>query len=168
MTIWTILFLAFLVVQRLGELALARRNTRRLLDRGATEVGASHYPLIVGLHGTWLFCLLIFGHDESVRWGWLAIFALLQVFRFWIIASLGGRWTTRIIVLDEPLVTRGPFRFVRHPNYLLVAAEIFVGPMVLGLLWIALLFTALNAAILTLRIRIENAALASHAHGRGG
>ncbi len=168
MTIWTTLFLAFLVVQRLGELALARRNTRRLLDRGAREVGASHYPLIVGLHGTWIFCLIIFGHDESVRWGWLAIFALLQGFRFWIIASLGGRWTTRIIVLDEPLVTRGPFRFVRHPNYLLVAAEILVAPMVLGLLWTALLFTVINAAVLTLRIRIENAALASHAVESGG
>lgn len=161
MTAGAALFIAFLLVQRLGELALSWRNTRRLLDRGAREAGAAHYPLIVALHGAWLLCLVIFGHDEHLRWGWLAVFGLLQVGRIWIIASLGGRWTTRIIVLEEPLVTRGPFRFVRHPNYLLVAAEVFVGSMVLGLLWVALVFSALNAAVLTLRIRVEDAALAS-------
>ena len=87
------------------------------------------------------------------------IFVLLQLFRLWILGTLGPRWTTRIIVLDEPLVRRGPFRVLRHPNYTLVVLEIAVAPMVLGLTGVALVFSALNAAVLTIRIRAENAAL---------
>lgn len=108
-------FLVFLIVQRLGELALARSNTRRLLARGAPEVAAAHYPLIVALHTAWVVALVIWGWDRPVHLGWLAVFAALQLFRVWILASLGRRWTTRIIVLDEPLVARGPFRFLRIP-----------------------------------------------------
>lgn len=153
-------FLVFLIVQRLGELALARSNTRRLLARGAREVAAAHYPLIVALHTAWVVALVIWGWDRPVHLGWLAVFAALQLFRVWILASLGRRWTTRIIVLDEPLVARGPFRFLRHPNYTLVVAEIAVAPLVLGLPWVAVVFSVLNAAVLTLRIRAENAVLA--------
>ena len=159
MTVGTALFLAFLVVQRLSELAIARRNTRRLLARGATEVGASHYPLIVALHTAWILALVGFGWDETVRLGWLAAFAVLQGLRLWILLSLGPRWTTRIVILDEPLVARGPYRWVRHPNYLLVVAEIAVAPMVLGLTGVALVFTLLNAAVLFIRIRAEDRAL---------
>ncbi len=136
MTLWTTLFLTYLVVQRLGELLLARRNTQRLMQRGAREVGARHYPAIVLLHTGWIACLIIFGFDQPVAWAWLAVFSILQIFRFWTLATLGERWTTRIIVLDEPLVARGPFRYVRHPNYMIVVAEIFVAPMVLGLIWV--------------------------------
>lgn len=161
MTIWTALFLTYLVVQRLGELVLARRNTRRLMRRGAREVGAGHYPAIVALHAGWIACLVLFGFDQAAAWPWLAIFAILQIFRFWTLATLGARWTTRIIVLDEPLVARGPFRFVRHPNYMFVVAEIFVAPMVLGLIWVALIFSLANAAMLVIRIRAEDAALPS-------
>lgn len=153
------LFIAFLILQRLGELVLARRNTRRLLARGAVEYGASHYPLIVTLHAAWLACIAVFGWGQPVDPVWLAIFALLQVLRVWILATLGTRWTTRIIVLDEPLVRLGPFRFLRHPNYALVVTEIAVAPMVLGLVWVAALFSILNALVLTIRLRIENAAL---------
>lgn len=153
-------FLVFLIVQRLGELALARSNTRRLLARGAREVAAAHYPLIVALHTAWVVALVIWGWDRPVHLGWLAVFAALQLFRVWILASLGRRWTTRIIVLDEPLVARGPFRFLRHPNYTLVVAEIAVAPLMLGLPWVAVVFSVLNAAVLTLRIRAENAVLA--------
>lgn len=85
------------------------------------------------------------------------IFALLQLLRVWILATLGPRWTTRIIVLDEPLVRRGPFRFLRHPNHTLVVAEIAVAPMVLGLVWVAVAFSILNALVLTIRLRAENA-----------
>ena len=153
------LFLAFLIVQRLSELILARRNTARLLAKGAREVAPRHYPLIVALHTGWILCLIIFGHDEAVRPVWLFLFVVLQAFRLWILASLGSRWTTRIIVTDTPLVVRGPYRWVRHPNYLLVIAEIAVAPLVLGLWWVALVFSALNAVVLTIRIRAEEAAI---------
>ena len=161
MSVVTALFLAFIVVQRLAELALANRNTTRLLARGAREAGASHYPLIVALHAGWLTCLVIYGWNEPAHLGWLAVFAVLQVLRVWILLSLGPRWTTRIIILDEPLVARGPFRWIRHPNYALVVAEIAVAPMVLGLPSVALVFSILNAIVLTVRIRTEDAALAA-------
>ena len=90
---------------------------------------------------------------------WLVVYATLQSLRVWILASLGPRWTTRIIVPDEPLVVRGPYRFVSHPYYMLVMAEIIVAPMVLGLVWVAAIFTVLNAAMLALRISVEQRGL---------
>lgn len=156
-----LLFMAVVIVQRLAELWLANRNTRRLLARGAHEVGAEHYPLIVALHAAWLAAIVVFGWNAAVSVPWLIGYGILQVFRVWILASLGARWTTRIIVLNEPLVRRGPYRFMSHPNYVLVVAELIVVPMVLGLVWVAVVFTALNAAMLTIRITAENRALAS-------
>ena len=153
------LFLAFLIAQRLSELVIAKRNTARLLAKGARELGAGHYPVMVAMHSLWIGALVVFGHAAQVQWAWLAVFAVLQMFRVWILTSLGSRWTTRIIVLDEPLVRRGPYRWLNHPNYVLVVAEIFVAPMVLRLVWVALVFSALNAAMLWVRIRAENAAL---------
>jgi len=160
MELATLLFLGFIVAQRLSELVIAKRNTARLLARGAYEVGASHYPVMVAMHSAWIACLLIFGFSETVSFGWLAVFAVLQVFRLWILGSLGSRWTTRVIILEEPLVVRGPFKYVSHPNYMLVVAEIIVAPMVLGLTWVAVLFTLLNAAMLWVRIGVEHKALA--------
>lgn len=157
---WPVILLGLVTLQRLGELALARRNTRRLLARGAVETGASHYPLIVGLHAAWLAGLWWLARVEPVRPGWLAVYLGLQGFRVWILASLGERWTTRVITVPgEALVRRGPYRFVRHPNYLLVAAEIAVLPLVFGLPLFAAVFSALNAAVLWVRIRAEDAAL---------
>ncbi|MCX8224580.1 MAG: hypothetical protein OTI35_00785 [Sulfitobacter sp.] len=159
MTLGTFLFLAFIVVQRLGELVIAKRNTAALLARGAHEVGAAHYPVMVALHSAWVLCLLIFGFSQEIHLGWLALYAVFQVFRVWILDTLGRRWTTRIIVIDEPLVAKGPFRFIPHPNYTLVVFEIFAAPMVLGLVWVALLFSVLNAAMLYHRIGVEDGAL---------
>ena len=159
MTTGAALFIAFLVVQRLSELAIARRNTARLLAEGAREVAPGHYPLIVALHTAWLLSIVWFGYDEPILWGWLVVFAVLQGLRLWILGTLGRRWTTRIIVTDEPLVVEGPFRYLRHPNYTLVVAEIFVAPMVLGLTGVALVFTVLNALVLFIRIRAEDGAL---------
>ncbi|WP_341863019.1 isoprenylcysteine carboxylmethyltransferase family protein [Gymnodinialimonas sp. 57CJ19] len=156
----TYLFLGFIILQRLSELFIAKRNTARLLARGAYEVGAAHYPAMVAMHSAWIICLVVFGYDNSVAYGWLAIFAVLQVLRVWILGSLGSRWTTRVIILEEPLVVRGPFKYVSHPNYMLVVAEIIVAPMVLGLPWVALVFTVLNAAMLWVRIGVEHKALA--------
>lgn len=153
-------FLTFLIMQRLSELAIAKRNTAALLKQGAYEVGASHYPAMVAMHSLWIACLLFFGFDQGVSYGWLAVFAALQALRIWILVSLGPRWTTRIIILPKPLVAKGPFKYLRHPNYTLVVAEIIVAPMVLGLVWVAAVFTVLNAAMLWVRIGAEDKALA--------
>ena len=110
---------AFLLIQRLAELVFARSNTARLRAKGAVEFGASHYPLLILLHASWLIGLWVFGHDRAIVWPWLAVFVLLQIGRLWVIASLGRRWTTRVIVLrGASPVTRGPYRWIRHPNYL--------------------------------------------------
>lgn len=155
----TLAFLGFIIVQRLTELVIAKRNTAALMRRGAQEHGASHYPFMVALHTLWIVSLVTFGHDQQIIWFWLVLFVALQFLRVWILATLGQRWTTRIIVLDEPLVLGGPFKVLRHPNYVLVVAEIFVAPMVLGLWQIAIVFSVLNAAMLYVRIGVEDKAL---------
>lgn len=156
-----VLLLLFVTLERLAELVLARRNTRALLAQGAVEHAPGHYPLIVLLHAAWLIGLWVFGASQPVSAFWFAVFMLLQVARVWVLATLGPRWTTRIIVLpDVPLVAKGPYRFVSHPNYLVVIGEIAVLPLCFGLWWFAILFSLLNAAVLTIRIRAEGAALA--------
>ncbi|SFR49293.1 isoprenylcysteine carboxyl methyltransferase family protein [Litoreibacter janthinus] len=157
-----ILFLTFIIVQRLSELVIAKRNTARLMAEGAREIGAAHYPAMVAMHTAWIAALVVFGWQNPVSLPWLMIFAVLQGLRLWILTTLGPRWTTRIIITDTPLVNAGPFRYLRHPNYTLVVAEIIVAPMVLGLVWVAVLWTILNAAMLFVRIRAENAGLAPH------
>lgn len=155
-----VLLLAFVTAQRLAELVLARRNTARLLARGAIETAAGHYPLIVLLHAAWLAGLWVIARDAPLHLGWLAVYALLQALRAWVLLTLGSRWTTRIIVLPgEALVRRGPYRYVSHPNYWVVAGEIAVLPLVLGLPGYALVFSVLNALVIAIRIRAENAAL---------
>ena len=157
-----ILILFLVTLQRLGELWLARRNTAWLLEQGAREASPGHYPLIVLLHTAWLIGLWTLAYDQTPELTWLGLFVLLQAGRLWVLMTLGRRWTTRIIVLpDSPLVKDGPFRFVSHPNYCVVVAEIFVLPMVFGLVWYAVLFSILNAIVLTIRIRAENQALAT-------
>lgn len=152
--------LALVTLQRLGELVLARRNTARLLAKGGVETGAAHYPLIVAVHAAWLVGLFALAWDRPVNWIWMGIFVLLQLARVWVIASLGGRWTTRIITIPgETLVRRGPYRFVSHPNYIVVAAEIAVLPLAFGLTAFAAIFSVLNAAVLAIRIRAESEAL---------
>jgi methyltransferase len=152
--------LAAVTAQRLVELAIARRNTRRLLARGGVESGAAHYPLLVVLHAAWLGGLWALAWARPAQAGWLAAYLALQALRAWTLVSLGERWTTRILTLPgEPLVRRGPYRFLSHPNYVVVTGEIAVLPLVFGLEGYAALFTALNAAVLWVRIRAENAAL---------
>ena len=157
------LILGLVTLQRLAELVLARRNTTRLLAQGAREAAAGHYPLIVALHAAWLvglWYLVLARGPVGVDWAWLAVFIVLQVLRVWVIATLGPRWTTRIIVLPgAPLVTTGPYRFMSHPNYLVVAGEILVLPLCFGLVWYGIVFSLLNAMVLWIRIRAEAAAL---------
>ena len=157
---FSILVLALVSLQRLGELVMANRNTARLKAQGGVEVGAGHYPLIVILHAAWLAGLWLLAWDRPVAPGWLLVFLVLQALRVWVIASLGGRWTTRIIILPQaPLVRRGPYRFISHPNYVVVAGEIAVLPLAFGLPLFAVVFSILNALVLTIRIRAEGAAL---------
>lgn len=150
----------FVTLQRLSELIIARLNTSRLLAAGAHEVGASHYPVMVAMHAAWLAALWFTVGDRPVSMPLLLLFAVLQLMRIWVLATLHSRWTTRIIVTqDAALVNKGPFRFLRHPNYTVVTAEIAVLPLTFGLIWIAALFTLLNAAMLYVRIAVENRAL---------
>ena len=156
-----VLLLAVVTAERLGELWLACRNTRLLLANGGHEVAPGHYKLIVLLHTLWLAGLWLLGWARQVIPIWLAIFLALQGLRVWVLATLGRRWTTRIIVLPgAPLVATGPYRFVSHPNYLVVIGEIATLPLCLGLPWYALIFSAANLAVLAIRIRAEHGALA--------
>jgi methyltransferase len=162
--ILSVLLLALVTAQRLGELVLARRNTARLLAQGAYEVAPGHYPLIVLLHGAWVAGLwalvLLWGLPLSLPVA--AAFLVLEALRVWVLMSLGPRWTTRIIILPgAPLVRRGPYKVFPHPNYAVVCAEIALLPLVWGLWQYALVFTALNAGVLFIRIRAENGALSS-------
>lgn len=153
--------LGFVVLQRLAELAWAQRNTKRLLARGGREVGADHYGLMVFLHAGWLAAIALTTHAEvEPNWPLLCLYALLQAARLWVIVSLGEYWTTRVITLDDaPLVRRGPYRFLKHPNYWIVAAEIAVLPLAFGNWAVAAVFTVFNALLLRQRIRVEQAAL---------
>jgi methyltransferase len=152
--------LLIVTAQRLVELWVSNVNTGRLVARGAHEAGRRHYPLIVGLHVAWLAALWWLAPGRAINSPLLLAFAFLQLCRLWVIATLGARWTTRIIVLPgAPLVRTGPYRFVSHPNNMIVIAEIALLPLVFGLWPIALIFTVLNGAILAVRIREENQAL---------
>ena len=155
-----VILLSFVTAQRLAELVYARRNEASLRARGAVEYAPEHHWLIVALHGTWLVGLWLTAAEKPPRPIWLLAFIVLQVLRLWVLATLKERWTTRIMVLPEaPLISNGPYRFIRHPNYAIVAAEIFVLPMVFGLYAYAIAFTLLNATLLGVRIRAENRAL---------
>ncbi len=163
-----VILLVLVTAERLAELWWARRNTEQLMKLGAIEHGASHYPLIVGLHAAWLGGLWFLGWAHPVSVFWLCVFLLLQLGRAWVLISLGRRWTTRIVVLpNEPLVRTGPYRFLSHPNYVVVAGEIAVLPLCLGLPWYAVAFSIANAVVLMIRLRSETAALAGSVHGFG-
>ena len=155
------LLLGYVVFARFAELLLARRNTRRLLAMGGYEVGRSHYPLIVVTHVAWILALALLVPTETPPTAHFLIpFILVQIIRYWVIHSLGARWTTRVIVVPgAALVTRGPYRWLRHPNYLVVFAEMAMLPLVFGVWEIALGFSSVNAVIPSYRIRIEEAAL---------
>lgn len=156
----TALILLMMTAQRLIELAIAGRNTKRLLARGAVESGRRHYRLIVALHVAWLAGLWLLAWGRPVQLFWLVVYLVIQALRVWVIGSLGERWTTRIITLPgEALVRRGPYRFISHPNYVVVAAEIAAAPLIFSLPLYALVFFVLNAVVLWIRIREEQAAL---------
>jgi methyltransferase len=161
--------LALVALQRLVELALAARNTRRLLARGGREVGADHYPLFILLHASWLVAIAVTTPPRmQPSWPLIGVFAVLQLLRVWIIATLGPYWTTRIITVDgAPIVRSGPYRWVRHPNYWVVTGEIAVLPLAFHNWAVALVWSILNALLLRHRIRVESMALAPRVAGPG-
>lgn len=156
---WLVLAVA---LQRIAELVLARRNTARLLAEGGVEIGRGHYLPIVILHTAWLIVVFVSVPADAPATYWLiAVFLLLQLARVWIIASLGRFWTTRIITMaDVPLIKRGPYRWMRHPNYWVVAFELAVLPLAFSDWFVALTFTVGNGILMGIRIPAENRALA--------
>ncbi|MEM7445761.1 MAG: isoprenylcysteine carboxylmethyltransferase family protein [Pseudomonadota bacterium] len=160
---WFHILLLLVAIQRIAELAYAKRNEQKLREQGGIEIGASHYPLFIVLHGSWLIALAVFVPLHApISWVLVAVFVLLQAGRVWVITSLGPYWTTRIITVpDVPLIRSGPYRWLKHPNYLVVAFEIPVLPLVAGQVWLAVLFGFANLALLGWRIRVEDQALAA-------
>ncbi|MFD8685642.1 isoprenylcysteine carboxyl methyltransferase family protein [Streptomyces sp. NPDC059651] len=166
--IWYTALVLAVAGERLAELAVALRNTRWALARGGTESGRGHYPAMVVLHTALLAgCLVEAGLADRPfvpRLGWtmVAVVVAAQALRWWCIRTLGHRWNTRVIVVPGlPRVTGGPYRLLRHPNYVAVAAEGIALPLVHGAWVTAALFTALNAALMAVRVRCEEAALSS-------
>lgn len=164
--------LAFLTFQRLLELRLARANERWAREHGAVEYGQEHYPLFFVLHPAWMGSTFLEGRSSGRRVSWpaLALFVLAQPLRYWVIRTLGHYWNTRVLIVpDGERVTGGPFRYLKHPNYAVVALELAAAPLAVGAWRTALAFTLLNAALLLLiRIPAEERALAQYASAQSG
>ena len=157
-----VLILALVTLERLAELPWAAANTKRLLANGGREVASGHYPAIVAVHAAWLAALWWLAPGRPVSMPLLALFGLVELGRLWVLASLGRRWTTRIIVVPgETLVSGGPYRFLAHPNYVVVALEIALLPLLFGLWQVALVFSLLNFIVLWVRIGAVAQALES-------
>ena len=158
-----ILFISFVILLRLLELAVAKSNEKWLLQNGAVEYGKSHYPFIVALHVLFLLSViveyyLIPGHVFQP--GLFVLFLVLVSLKIWVIATLGRYWNTKIYrIAHVTLVSKGPYKLIKHPNYVIVVAEIIVIPLVFHLYITAIVFTLLNAAMLYVRIGVENKAL---------
>ena len=155
--IWALATFAYVIVQRLAELVYANANTRRLLAEGGREFGQKHYPLFIVLHGGWLIAIALFAQPAAApNLVLLIAFIASQALRFWTLASIGRWWTTRIISAPHfPRVKKGPYRFVPHPNYMVVVIEIALLPLLLGAPFVALAFSGANAMLLAWRIRVE-------------
>jgi len=157
--------LATVAVQRVSELVISARHARRLIAAGAIEHGRAHFPLLVALHALWppaLVAEVLVGQARpGPAWPvWLALFAGAQALRLASMAALGDRWTARVLVLPgAPLVHRGPYRWLRHPNYLAVVVELVAAPMILGAWRTALGASLVNLIALGLRVRVEERAL---------
>jgi methyltransferase len=153
-------------VQRGGELVLAHFNTARLLSQGGVEIDHGGYKFFVALHAAWLAALFLFVPAATPPdWTLLAFFCALQLARVWVIATLGRRWTTRLVTLPgAPLVTAGPYRWLNHPNYLIVAGELAILPLAFAAVAIAVGFSACNALLIIRRIRLEDAVLGPSHH----
>lgn len=157
------LFIIFLILLRIAELLLARSNEKWILQRGAVEYGQKHYLLIVMLHVFFFVSLIaeyLIAEPASYSLSLLLLLFIILALKVWTILSLGKFWNTKIYhIPDYPLIKKGPYRYLKHPNYILVIAEIAVIPLIFHLYYTAVLFTVLNAFMLTVRIKEENRAL---------
>jgi methyltransferase len=151
--------LALVTAQRLTEFIYSYRNSKILVDRGGFEVGRAHYLLLILMHAAWLLSLWWYAWNRPVYWSMFVVYLLLQVVRAWTLMALGPRWTIEIIVTPEEVMEGGPTHFIKQPNYLVVAAEILVLPLVFGLWFHALLFSIVNGLMLYWRVRIESEAI---------
>jgi methyltransferase len=155
-----ILFILFLITQRLSELYIASRNEKWLLSQGAIEYGKDHYPYIVALHTLFIISLIVeymLKSNSPINYIFLLLFALLLLFKFWALSSLGKYWNTKIYrVPGSGPVKKGPYKLFKHPNYFIVVCEIAIIPLVFNLYYTAIIFTVLNAIMLSVRIKIEN------------
>ncbi len=166
-SVWLYLgFLGLLGAERLVELALSRRNAQRAFARGGVEAGQGHFRVMALMHTAFLFAcgaeVLLQDRAFPGAAGWVALVAAVgaQALRYWAIATLGDRWNVRIIFVPGDLpVTSGPYRFIRHPNYVAVVLELLVVPLIHGAWVCAVVFSLANAAVLTFRIRAEERAL---------
>lgn len=162
-----LLFLTFVILQRLSELMLAKRNERAVRSEGAVEYDAGGYRVIVLMHTAFLVSFaaeyFLLGRSLSPYWlPLLCVFVAAQLLRYWAIRSLGKFWNTRILIVPgERLVTKGPYKYLRHPNYVSVVIEIAVIPLIFSCYITAAVFTVLNLLALRRRIRIEESALSS-------
>lgn len=158
-----LLFILFLILLRIGELLLSHRNKKWLLQHGAVEYGKKHYPLIVMLHVFFFVSLIVeyqIVEPTSYSLFLLILFFIFLVFKVWVISSLGKFWNTKIYrVPDFPLIKKGPYRYFKHPNYIIVIAEIAIIPLIFHLYYTAIVFTVLNGLMLAVRIKEENKAL---------
>ncbi|KMJ59698.1 hypothetical protein AB685_02190 [Bacillus sp. LL01] len=159
------LFFAFIITQRVVELGIARRNEQWILSQGAVEYGKEHYKYMVSLHVAFLasFLLEVVALDRTLSPFWPAIlilFILTQSLRIWAIQSLGKYWNTKVLILpDASIVKTGPYKFLRHPNYIIVVMEIMLIPLMFNAFITAIVFTALNAWMLSVRIPLEERGL---------
>jgi methyltransferase len=158
--------IALVGLERLVELRLSVKNAAWAFARGGKEYGLPHYRFMTVFHTAFLLACVaepwLLNRPFPMPWGFLALglAVLAQALRYWAITTLGPRWNTRVIVLpDAPPVTGGPYRFVRHPNYVAVVLELLVLPLVHGAWLTALVFTVGNALLLRVRVRVEEAAL---------
>ena len=167
LTAFTVLVL-LVGLERVAELVVSKRNAAWSMAHGGRETGRGHYPVMVVLHTGFLVAMLVEAWvvrpdvPAALAWSMLALVVAAQALRWWCIATLGRRWNTRVIVVPGlPPVTGGPYRFLPHPNYVAVVVEGVALPMV-HLAWItAVVFTVANAVLLSVRIRVEDAALAT-------
>ena len=164
-----IIVISFVILQRVIELFIAKGNEKWLLSRGAVEYGRDHYKFIVMLHIAFILSMILeyffrgrYYELNLINYSFLVIFILLQFLRVWVLTSLGRYWCTRVYrIPGEPLVAGGIYRYLKHPNYIVVIGEILVLPLIFDLYYTAVIFTILNALMLSVRIRVENKVLAN-------
>ena len=151
----------FIILQRFAELLYSNYNTKKLLKNGAKEYNSKHYPLFIILHTCWIVSLVLFiDHNDKPKTSLIVLFFILQFLRLWVLLTLGKYWTTRIIYLEgTKLVKKGPYKWLKHPNYIIVFFEILILPLAFNSWIIAIIFTIFNTILLLYRISIENKVL---------